>query len=463
MEISIQGKAERNFDKIKNWLKFKGVQGKFLDVPEGHAKAGAEYNIRADYMTFQSCLETGFFSFRGDVKPEQNNFAGIGAKGGGAAGDSFSSVFDGCKAQAQNLALRSGSNIDINTLLSPYTKANYETIKGRNSFYWSDLAGTYAADKEYWHKIEKIRDEFDAWSAQNIDKTQEITWLELNRTDDRKPAITAYMGEIPKYTHYYTSKKDLCDWMNQFTNANSVLVADTRKSIPKCPDFGENNDDIPVTKGLNWCPFALTAKDGDCEKINGSWDYPLGYPESAVIHFTAGGNSCSGTISWLAQCNYPCIVIGREGEIYQPFPLSRGGNHSGTWHHTTYIGIEIVAAGRVERVIVNGEERFKAYFHNNASQYFYRKDVRYSNGKDGYLIEGWYHAYTIEQERALRKLLLWLKENDKKNVFNINEIIGHDQACADTGAFGRKNDPGAALSQPLDKWLDKYVANKQEL
>ena len=50
----------------------------------------------------QAMLETGFLKFGGDVKPDQYNFAGIGATGG-VPGNEFSDVREGIRAQIQHL------------------------------------------------------------------------------------------------------------------------------------------------------------------------------------------------------------------------------------------------------------------------------------------------------------------------------------------------------------------------
>ena len=54
-----------------------------------YIKYGKLFNIRADIAWAQMCHETGFLEFTGDVKPDQNNFVGIGATGGGVPGNSF--------------------------------------------------------------------------------------------------------------------------------------------------------------------------------------------------------------------------------------------------------------------------------------------------------------------------------------------------------------------------------------
>ncbi len=71
-----------------------------------------EYNIRAELVWAQICKETGYLQFGGDVKANQCNFAGIGATGGGVAGNSFSDVEEGVTAQVQHLKLYATSDKD---------------------------------------------------------------------------------------------------------------------------------------------------------------------------------------------------------------------------------------------------------------------------------------------------------------------------------------------------------------
>jgi len=64
-------------------------------------EANAE-GLRAEVVFAQAMHETGWLRFGGDVKPEQCNFAGIGATGG-VPGHSFESVRIGLRAQVQHL------------------------------------------------------------------------------------------------------------------------------------------------------------------------------------------------------------------------------------------------------------------------------------------------------------------------------------------------------------------------
>lgn len=60
-------------------------------------------NIRPEVAFCQAMKETGFLQFGHDVKPDQCNFAGLGATGNGNAGNTFASVREGIRAQIQHL------------------------------------------------------------------------------------------------------------------------------------------------------------------------------------------------------------------------------------------------------------------------------------------------------------------------------------------------------------------------
>jgi len=73
------------------------------NVVETFYMLGEIEGVRPDIALAQSLKETGNFEYGGDVKPEQNNFAGIGAVGGGAEGSWFRSVAYGALAQIHHL------------------------------------------------------------------------------------------------------------------------------------------------------------------------------------------------------------------------------------------------------------------------------------------------------------------------------------------------------------------------
>lgn len=198
-----------------------------------------------------------------------------------------------------------------------------------------------------------------------------------------------------------------------------------------------------------WIPFARRLPE-----ISTQWLYDQGYPRGAVVHFTAGRDDPLGTVQYLAEHGFPCLVMGRDGTIYQPFPLNRGGCHSGTNHHDYSVGIEIISAGRCTPVRINGQQKYAPWFALDNNGNVARSELCFSESeirhveRNGSCREGYYQKYTLAQEKSLIKLLLWLK-NQAPDVFSFDDVKGHDECCDEGGRPGAKNDPGGALSMTM--------------
>jgi Mannosyl-glycoprotein endo-beta-N-acetylglucosaminidase len=83
--------------------------------------------IRWDYAFFQMLIETNFLLFSGGVKPDDNNFAGIGANVSGKPGMRFDSLKDGVLAHLQHILMYAG--ISIRHPVNPRTKAVEQDIR----------------------------------------------------------------------------------------------------------------------------------------------------------------------------------------------------------------------------------------------------------------------------------------------------------------------------------------------
>jgi hypothetical protein len=88
------------------------ADARFESVATEYMRHGEELGIRWDIAFFQMVLETGALSFTGDVRATQNNFAGLGASGGGAHGEAFADISSGVKAHLQHLLMYAGDHID---------------------------------------------------------------------------------------------------------------------------------------------------------------------------------------------------------------------------------------------------------------------------------------------------------------------------------------------------------------
>ena len=142
---------------------------RFRDIARYYKQHGETLRVRWDYAFFQMLLETNYLSYKtgsgrwGDVNPRQNNFAGIGATGGGVAGDSFPDVSSGVLAQMQHLVAYSGERVP--RPLAPRTREKQDDIielsqaLGR-SVRFDDLTNRWAKDRNYAKSIEWVAERY---------------------------------------------------------------------------------------------------------------------------------------------------------------------------------------------------------------------------------------------------------------------------------------------------------------
>lgn len=115
--------------------------------------------VRPEVVFAQAMHETGWLQFGGDVKPEQFNFAGIGATGGGNPGNSFESVAVGLRAQVQHLkayastAPLNGAQVDPR--FQYVTRGSAPTVE--------DLGGKWAADTSYGTSLRTIMNSLSSY------------------------------------------------------------------------------------------------------------------------------------------------------------------------------------------------------------------------------------------------------------------------------------------------------------
>ena len=146
-----------------------GVPAPFRDIAREYKRHGEQWRVRWDYAFFQMLIETNFLTYRapgggmGDVQPRQHNFAGIGATGGGAPGDSFPNVSTGVLAQIHHLVVYSGERMA--EPVAPRTRLKMDEILGKSAALgrpvtFQDLSGRWAVDRAYGRSIE--------WAAQSF-------------------------------------------------------------------------------------------------------------------------------------------------------------------------------------------------------------------------------------------------------------------------------------------------------
>jgi hypothetical protein len=281
-----------------------------------------------------------------------------------------------------------------------------------------------------------------------------VTWYEFYRLETAGKVTTGlvgWAGDKPKFAMDAIDSGDFNKIMLE-NGRHNILVAPANKPWPgritppvepPKPPVEPPKPPTPGTPTL-WIPGA----DTSIKATNMQGNYRKGFPEGAIVHFTAGRDDPRATAQYLSD-KFPCLVMGRKGEIVQMFPLSKWGYHSGTPEHEYCVGIEICASGRVEKVS-NG---FKTWY----DLILPADRVRWVDDNAN-IQAGYYDKYSEEQEAALIKLLLWMKAQ-APTIFDFDKVYGHDTVCDMHGQHGRKNDPGGALSMTIPE-LQKLLKKK---
>ncbi len=144
---------------------------RFRRIAWDYKRHGEAWKVRWDFAFFQMVVETNFLLFRrgngepGDVRPKQNNFAGLGTTGGGVPGDAYKDVSTGVLAQIQHLVVYSGERVDNpaghrtrltqNDIISKSAR-----IARRRPVTFQDLSGRWAVDRSYGRTIATIAKRF---------------------------------------------------------------------------------------------------------------------------------------------------------------------------------------------------------------------------------------------------------------------------------------------------------------
>lgn len=197
-------------------------------------------------------------------------------------------------------------------------------------------------------------------------------------------------------------------------------------------------------KTLLWYPNAdIRTDEKNRMKTRGKYD--KGYPEGAVIHFSAGA-SAESSHKWGLLNGYCFFTIAKCGKVIQSFPLDEWGYHAGISSYPTMgtslsqklVGIEMDSAGLLTK---KPDNKYYTWFNKEVP----KENVRFREAVDN-CPTGFYEKCTESQEIALKALILWLKRNNPK-VFNFDYLLSHSEISP-----GRKQDIGGSLSMDMNQY-----------
>lgn len=143
------------------------------DLAELFLEEGATEGIRGDIAFCQSIKETGWFRFGGQVLPEQNNFAGIGATNNSPVGKGawFKTARDGVRAQIQHLKAYANDEALVNPCIDPRFGL---VTRGVADNQWTGLNGRWAVPGDgYGESILALWEEMYNYCVENEYEAEE--------------------------------------------------------------------------------------------------------------------------------------------------------------------------------------------------------------------------------------------------------------------------------------------------
>lgn len=190
---------------------------RFDDIAMYYMRHGEDLGIRWDMAFYQMVVETNTLRYTGDVDADQNNFAGLGATGGGVKGERFSSVSDGVRAHLEHVLMYTGTYIDNPVaertrkvqewkILVPFRRS----IRGPITF--THLGRKWApVDRGYSDDIKAISDAFLRSFCNSPDPRPELVALARgNRASDvanKQASTSAPTIEVVQKPKLDTSKQ----------------------------------------------------------------------------------------------------------------------------------------------------------------------------------------------------------------------------------------------------------------
>lgn len=124
----------------------------FTDLPKLYREEATIEGVNADVAFAQMCVETGFLRFGNHVKPEQNNFAGLGGIGDTPEGASFRDARIGVRAHIQHLKAYASSEPLVQESVDP----RFRLVRRGVAPLVDQLSGRWSADRFYGQKIKAV-------------------------------------------------------------------------------------------------------------------------------------------------------------------------------------------------------------------------------------------------------------------------------------------------------------------
>lgn len=178
------------------------MDAKFEGLATEYMRVGKELGLRWDYAFFQMLVETGYLKFTGDVDVAQNNFAGLGATGKGAKGESFPDVATGARAHLQHVAMYAGDTVDSPVAQRTRDVQSWGVLtKWQKSFKrpmtFKDLASKWApGSRGYPRDIASVAERFENGPCKQADPQPELVAAAEPTSTPAQPETTKDSAQV---------------------------------------------------------------------------------------------------------------------------------------------------------------------------------------------------------------------------------------------------------------------------
>lgn len=274
------------------------LDDKFQSIAADYMRIGEELNVRWDAAFFQMLLETGNLTFTGDVSIKQNNFAGLGATGKRAPGETFADVPTGVRAHIEHLLLYAGDKLD-NPVAERTRKVQEwgvltswrKTISGPMTF--GALAKQWApTSRAYGRDIEAVSDAFYQGPCKATDPYPEMMALARPGVDVKSGAVTQIVETASVETEPKITGAELARRAVEEARASGSFVKSSlgASSLVADIDKAKASATSPVVTILNAPPPAAAATE------SGASAEPTAAEKTASTPPPTGPGASSGTV-----------------------------------------------------------------------------------------------------------------------------------------------------------------------
>jgi hypothetical protein len=150
----IMGRGSTSDVQLIMFLKSHNPDGlsQFSDLPKLYREEAAIEGVNYDMAFAQMCVETNFLRFGGAVKPDHNNFAGLGDADNTTEGVSFSSARVGIRAHIQHLKAYASTEPLVQAIVDP----RFHCVRRGVAPLIDQLSGRWSAHSDYGIQIRSM-------------------------------------------------------------------------------------------------------------------------------------------------------------------------------------------------------------------------------------------------------------------------------------------------------------------